>query len=263
MRQPTAPAPITATRSPFPTPPSQTAFSAVSILAARTARAGGTASGTDDSCIFRHHIGRLMRIETENGLLRRGARTGHDPADIRVSVFDRAWKGTLLERRPHGFELACRHLAAVHQALGAAADAGVKRFHEHLAFARRVDLDRANEAPIRWVGPEGPRGGYFRWHGFASSLLCLSMLLFGGGVSLRPIRIGGTIHDTSHFGQHSARATISIHKSRHYDRYGHQVCLSRVRFRHNHGNRPGRRHRIDCWAHRVHSHRGRPLPSSR
>jgi hypothetical protein len=46
MRQPTTPPPKMAMRSPGPAPESQSAFSAVSMLAASTARRGGTPSGT-------------------------------------------------------------------------------------------------------------------------------------------------------------------------------------------------------------------------
>ena len=45
-QQPTTPPPTTTIRSPGPQPPSQIAFRAVSRLAARTARLGGTPSGT-------------------------------------------------------------------------------------------------------------------------------------------------------------------------------------------------------------------------
>ena len=130
------PPPTTAMRSAGPGAPSQTALSAVSMLAASTARAGGTPSGTAHHRLGRHREQALMRMEREHHAVR-ATRPLLDPADRRIAVFDRERKRAAHEGRPHALKFARRHAALADQPLGAAADRAVERPHPHLAGGRR------------------------------------------------------------------------------------------------------------------------------
>ena len=64
--RPTTPAPITSMRSPASGAASQAMFSAVSMLAASTARAVGTASGTGMHIAARRDEDILVRVQHEH-----------------------------------------------------------------------------------------------------------------------------------------------------------------------------------------------------
>ena len=77
-----------------------------------------------------------MRVQAEHGPPFEVARALLDDADVEVPVLHRSREVALLERRPHPGVLVRGHLAAEHQRLGPAADAGPEGAHEDLAVAR-------------------------------------------------------------------------------------------------------------------------------
>ena len=136
-RQPTVPAPITATRSPTRGAASHSALTAVSRLAASTARAGGTIVGQHVQRADGHDVARLVRIQAEDVPAAQLRGPLLDDADVAVAVLDGRGKLAGLKRRAHALVLAARHLAVEHERFGAAADAAVERADERFALGRR------------------------------------------------------------------------------------------------------------------------------
>ena len=99
--RPTTPAPTTAMRSPSRGAASHSALTAVSMLAASTARAGGTPSGSSMHRLRRHHVARLVRVQAEHRAAEQRGRAPLDHADAGVAVLDRRRKVAVLERRAH------------------------------------------------------------------------------------------------------------------------------------------------------------------
>ena len=98
-----------------------------------------------------------MRVEAEDRAAAQVRRALLDDADVEVAVLDRAREVALLERRPHRGVLARRDSAAEHQRLGAAADAGDERAHEHVVRAGVGQRDRPDLAVAGRGQPEGLR----------------------------------------------------------------------------------------------------------
>ena len=124
-RHPTAPAPTTATRSPGSDAASHTPLSAVSRLAASTARPAGTSSGTTCTALGRHHVARLVRVQAEHRAAPAARRPLLDTPHVGVAVLHRRREVARLKRRAHPLVFCRRHAAVEHQRLGAAADAAV------------------------------------------------------------------------------------------------------------------------------------------
>ena len=97
-------------RSPASGAASQTMFSAVSMLAASTARGVGTASGTAMHIADRGIEDVLVRMQHEH------ARAGLVGADGAVAVFHRERESAAHQRRAHRLVLARRHPAGEHRA---------------------------------------------------------------------------------------------------------------------------------------------------
>ena len=127
-QEPTTPPPTTAMRSAGPGAASHTALSAVSMLAASTARAAGTPVGSGAAASAGTIERGLMGMERKADAADESGRPGLDAADGRVAVFHRKRKGSRHERRAHALECSLagtRPLST--SALGAAADPAVKR----------------------------------------------------------------------------------------------------------------------------------------
>ena len=105
-RAPTTPAPTTAMRSAGPGAASQTALSAVSILAASTARCGGRFSGSTTAAL----AGILNRFwcgwSVKTVRPRRASVAAFDPADRGIAIFHRKRKMAGHEGRAHALEFA-------------------------------------------------------------------------------------------------------------------------------------------------------------
>ena len=83
------PAPTTVTRSPSSGAASHSALTAVSTVPARTARAGGTPSGTTRHGARRHDVGGLVRVQAEDRAAAQLRRSLLHDADVEVAVLDR------------------------------------------------------------------------------------------------------------------------------------------------------------------------------
>ncbi len=149
------PAPIKAIRSPIRGAASQGPSSAVSRLAASTARPGrhpvprGVRQGMERA--DREPVARLVGMEAEGRPPQKvlGALLHH--ADAAIAALDRTGKVATLEGRAHGLVLAFGYLAAKHQGLALAADAAEERPHQG-----RIGQDlRANLAAAGRRYPEG------------------------------------------------------------------------------------------------------------
>jgi len=156
-RQPTAPAPITVTRSPTCGRASHRPLIAVSRFAASTARGGGTWSGITVTGARGHDVARLMRIEREHVAPPQGGGAALDDPDAGVAVLHRRGKRAGLKRRAHALVLARRHASLKHQRFGAAADAAEQRAHDDLVRRRRRQRLAANLAAPGLGHPEGAR----------------------------------------------------------------------------------------------------------
>ena len=149
---PTTPAPTTAMRPDGPGAASQVALSAVSMLAASTARDGGMSVG------HRHHgVGRHDRTRSDADAARRRCGRPAPPARPRPR---RPWRsrispGTGSCRAMNGARMrsifALRHPAGRDQRLGAAADRAIAGAHPHLAVR-----ERRQAAPARISARPGP-----------------------------------------------------------------------------------------------------------
>ena len=146
---PIMPAPTTLTRSPTSGAASHRMFTAVSTAPASTARRAGTPSGTtaiaDSGTTNADWCGKRVKTVRPTEI----AGTALDHPDVQVPVLDGTGKVAVLERRAHPIPLAGRNLAAEHDRLGAPADAGVKRAHQHLAGLGIPNV----------LGPERPGAG--------------------------------------------------------------------------------------------------------
>ena len=85
---PTTPAPTTTMRSPGPAPPSHSALSAVSILAASVARRAGTPSGTGTRAVDGHVETVLVRMQAEHRAADQLRRALLDNSRRAIAVFD-------------------------------------------------------------------------------------------------------------------------------------------------------------------------------
>ena len=90
----------------------------------------------------RHHVGGLMRKETEDGSAAQFRRSVLHRADVEVAVLDRRWELSLLKRRAHRGVLAWRHAATEHQCLSAATDARPQGAHQHVIRPGFRERDR-------------------------------------------------------------------------------------------------------------------------
>ena len=140
------PAPTTVMRSPTRGAASHSTFTAVSTAPASTARRAGTPSGTTVTADSGTTNDRLMREQREHRAASQVVGAVLDDADVQVAVLDGSGEVALLERRAHALVLARGNLAAEDDRLGAAADAGVDRAHEHLTGLRMPEL-RGAEGP--------------------------------------------------------------------------------------------------------------------
>ena len=175
---PTTPAPTTATRPQGPAPASHTAFSAVSMLAASTARAAGTPAGTASAAAAGTSNKRLVRMQREDRPAHQIRRPVLDGADRRVAVLHRKGKRARHERRAHALELRGRHATVGHQRFGAAADRAMPGAHSHGARRQRAqwlvaDLRRPgatyHSARLGSFGSRrfDPGGHSLRYHGLS------------------------------------------------------------------------------------------------
>ena len=139
------------------------------MLAASTARAGGTPSGTGTTASAGSMNMALMRMQREHQS-GRARRPLLDPPDRRIAVFDRERKRAAHERRAHALEFARRHPAGEDEPLGAAADRAEERAHAHLA--RR---------PARPTSPRAVRRG--RAPTYQSALACHRIRSFATSVT--------------------------------------------------------------------------------
>ncbi len=154
-QQPTMPAPTTAIRSPTSGAASHSAFTAVSTVPARTARAAGTSGGHYSDGFHRYDISGLMWVKTEDSPSEQIVRARLDHPDIEVPVLDRPGKVPVLERRPHRRVQRWRHRSGEHERLRAAAYSRVQRADQHLVRPGRRQRDRADLAVARPAHPEG------------------------------------------------------------------------------------------------------------
>ena len=113
--------------------------------------------GHDGHGAGRHHVGGLVRVQAEDRAAAQLRRALLDGADVEVAVLDRRREVALLERRPHRGVLARRHAAAEHQRLGAAADAGAQRAHDHVVPPRLGQRDRPDLPAAGRAQPERMR----------------------------------------------------------------------------------------------------------
>ena len=149
-QHPTMPAPTTVIRSPTSGPASHRALTAVCTVPARTARSGGTSSGTTVTASAGTTYAVWWGKETEDGAHPELVGTAVDDADVEVAGLHRAGEVALLKRCPHHVVLALRDSATEHQSLGAAAHSGPQRAHQHLARTRLRQLAPCESRP-GWV----------------------------------------------------------------------------------------------------------------
>ena len=146
---------------------SQTALSAVSMLAASTARCGGTLSGNNDGELGRNIEQVLVRVKREDVAAAQILRAVLDPADRGVAVFDRERKISAHERCAHALMFAFRHAAGKYQRFGAAAERAEERAHARLARPDRRERFLSYFGLTRRDIPEclgklvGPAGNHF------------------------------------------------------------------------------------------------------
>ena len=156
-RHPTAPPPTTATRLPGTSAPSHTALIAVSRLAARTARRGGTPSGT--ACAALAGITNRVWCGCSANTVRSGQIRWPvlHHADAGVAVLHRHPELAGLKRRAHPLVFFHRHTPVEHQRFGPAADAAVQRPHHDVVLAGRRQPLPADLAPAGRHRPECER----------------------------------------------------------------------------------------------------------
>ena len=142
--------------------------------------------GHDGHGAGRHDVGRLVRVQAEDGAPAQLGRPVLDDADVQVAVLDRPREVALLERRAHRGVLARRHAAPEHQRLGAAADAG----------AQRAD-DARRRGPARAARPGGsPRARARAARTRARRSARLASSVYGIGLWGVPGRPGGLPRQT-------------------------------------------------------------------
>ena len=149
-------------RSAGPGAASHTPLSAVSMLAASTARCGGTSSGKRHGGACRDVEYGLVRVERKDGLARKASPAVLDPSDGGVAVFHGKGKIASHERRAHSLEFARGHTPAKHERLGAAADRAIEGPHAYFVCAGRcygflADLDLSRSAIPKSQGDIGTR----------------------------------------------------------------------------------------------------------
>ena len=105
----------------------------------------------------RHHVGGLVRKQTEDGSAAQFRRSVLHRADVEVAVLDRRRELSLLKRRPHRGVLACRHTAAEHQRLSAATDARPQGAHQHVVRPGFREGDRTDLPFTRRAQPKRAR----------------------------------------------------------------------------------------------------------
>ena len=126
---------------------SHTAFSAVSILAASTARRDGSPSANGKTSCSDNIARVLVWIQARRPRARRGQFGPRlHPPDQAVAVFHRKGEIPFLPQAAHARPFALRHLTLRNQPLGASADAAPQRADQHLARCangqrRRAQLD--------------------------------------------------------------------------------------------------------------------------
>ena len=162
-RQPSAPAPTTAIRSPSRGSASHRPLIAVSRFAASTARSAGTSSGKRAHGLRRHDVARLVRVEAEHPAAAERRRAVLHLADADVAVLHRCREVAALKRCAHPLVFAGRHFAAEDERLGAPAEGAVECAHPDLA---RLASDERLAPYLPLAGPGDPeRTSIVRGHG--------------------------------------------------------------------------------------------------